>query len=99
MRRRTRSRGTIGRSGRSASPAPVPSLLALISWPADVQSEDARVERLLRLEDVEFAHQVDQRLCRTLITLQGLVLRDLDHGFRIGHLALLPLHPDRDRLP
>ena len=39
-------------SGRSASPASVPSLLALISWPADVHSEDERVERLLRLEEI-----------------------------------------------
>jgi hypothetical protein len=57
-----------------------------------------RAKHLLRLEDVKFAHQIDQRLRRTLITLQGLVLRDLDHSFRKTYLALLPLHPDRDRL-
>jgi NAD(P)-dependent dehydrogenase (short-subunit alcohol dehydrogenase family) len=39
-------------SGRSASPASVPSLLALISWPADVYSDDERVERLLRLGEI-----------------------------------------------
>jgi short chain dehydrogenase len=39
-------------SGQSASPASVPSLLALISGPADVHSEDERVERLLRLEEI-----------------------------------------------
>ena len=39
-------------SGRSACPASVPALLALISWPADVHSEDERVERLLRLGEI-----------------------------------------------
>jgi hypothetical protein len=76
----------------------MPHPLILFFRSAKVYVNFGRAKHLLRLEDVKFAHQIDQRLRRTLITLQGLVLRDLDHSFRKTYLALLPLHPDRDRL-
>jgi hypothetical protein len=57
-----------------------------------------RPEFLFKSDEAEFAHEVDQRLCRALITPQGLVLRDLKQGFHKRHLALLPLHLDCDRL-
>jgi hypothetical protein len=82
----------------NAFPKAVSSPFDLISRFDKVYVNFGRAKHLLRLEDVKFAHQIDQRLRRTLITLQGLVHRDLDHSFRKGYLALLPLHPDRDRL-
>jgi hypothetical protein len=53
----------------------VSSPFDLIFWSDKVYVNVGRAKHLLRLEDVKFAHQIDQRLRRTLITLQGLALR------------------------
>ena len=58
-------------------PKAVSSPFDLIFWSAKVYVNFGRAKHLLRLEDVKFAHQIDQRLRRTLITL---LLFDGDFG-------------------
>ena len=49
-------------------PKAVSSPFDLIFWSDKVYVNVGRAKHLLRLEDVKFAHQIDQRLRRTLIT-------------------------------